>query len=51
MFLIGGVGFKAQKAAMMAAIDEIDRDSDLTNTEMLVEPYGDGFRVRRFDLP
>jgi len=51
VFLIGGAGFEAQRAAMTAAIDEIDRDGDLTNTEMLVELYGDGFRVRRFELP
>ncbi len=51
VFLVGGVGFGAQRASMLAALDDIDRDGNLTNTEVLVEPRGDGFRVRRFELP
>jgi hypothetical protein len=36
VFLVGGIGFKAQRAAMIVALEEIDRDVDLTNTEILV---------------
>lgn len=51
VFLVSRAGFDAQKSALGAALDDIDRDGDLMNTEVLVEPYGDGYRVRRFDLP
>jgi hypothetical protein len=51
VFLVAGAGFKAQKDALNAALDDIDEDSNLMNAEVLVEPYGDGYRVRRFDLP
>jgi hypothetical protein len=51
VFLVAGAGFKAQKDALNAALYDIDEDSNLMNAEVLVEPYGDGYRVRRFDLP
>jgi predicted nuclease of predicted toxin-antitoxin system len=51
VFLTGVVGIVEQSSAMRAALDDIDRNSDLTNTEVLVESHVDGFRVRRFDLP
>lgn len=51
VFLAGGVGFKAQMALMLAAIDDIDRDCDLLNMEILVEVEGSGHKVSRFPLP
>lgn len=51
IFLVGGAGFEAQRAALNAALDDIDRDGNLTNAELLVERHGKGFRVRRFELP
>ncbi len=51
VFLISSAGFGTQKGALNAALDDIDRDGDLMNTEVLVERHGDGYRVRRFDLP
>ncbi len=40
-------GRDVQQLAFAAALDEIDADADLVNLELLVEPEGDGFRVRR----
>jgi hypothetical protein len=51
VFLVSNAGLDRQKGALNAALDEIDRDGNLVNTEVLVEPYGDGYRVLRFDLP
>jgi predicted nuclease of predicted toxin-antitoxin system len=51
VFLVNCAGSAAQRSALTAALDDIDLDGNLTNTEMLVEPRGDGYRVRRFDLP
>jgi len=51
VFLISSAGVDAQIGALKAALDDIDRDGNLMNTEVLVEPYRDGYRVRRFDLP
>jgi hypothetical protein len=49
--LVSSAGFEAQRDALLAALDDIERDRNLVNTEALVEPQGDGYRVRRFDLP
>jgi hypothetical protein len=51
VFLVASAGIEAQKGALDAALDDIDRDGNLMNTEVLVEPHGGGYRVRRFDLP
>lgn len=51
IFLIDVWGTEAQRHAFAAALDDIDHDADLTNTEMLVDSYGRGYRVRRFELP
>ena len=51
VFLVANAGIEAQKGALDAALDDIDRDGNLMNTEVLVEPHGGGYRVRRFDLP
>jgi len=51
IFLAAGAGFDTQRDALLAALDDIARDDDLTNTELLVETHGNGYRVRRFDLP
>ncbi len=51
VFLVSTAGFDTQKVTLNAALDDIDQDGNLMNTEVLVEPYGDGYRVRRFDLP
>jgi predicted nuclease of predicted toxin-antitoxin system len=51
VFLVSGAGIETQRSALNAALDDMDRDGNLMNTEVLVEPYGEGFRVRRFDLP
>jgi hypothetical protein len=51
VFLVSSAGFDTQKGALTAALDDIDRDGNLVNTEVLVERLGDGYRVRRFDLP
>ena len=50
VFLAASAGIEAQKGALYAARDDIDRDGNLMNTEVLVEPHG-AYRVRRFDLP
>ena len=51
IFLVESARLEAQRASLTAALDDIDRDGDLTNTEVLVEPHDKGFRVRRFELP
>jgi hypothetical protein len=51
IFLVTSAGFEIQRDALVAALDDMEHDGDLTNTEVLVEPYGSGYRVRRFDLP
>ena len=51
VFLVGVTGTETQRHAFAAALDDIDQDADLTNTEIVVERYGDGHRIRRFDLP
>ena len=52
VFLHGVAGLAAQMNAFEAALDEIQLDSDLTNTEVLVEYLGPGqYQVARFDLP
>jgi predicted nuclease of predicted toxin-antitoxin system len=51
VFLASGAGIETQTSALNAALDDIGRDGNLMNTEVLVEPYGDEYRVRRFDLP
>ena len=51
VFLVRVGGIEAQQDALHAALDDIDQDQNLTNTEVLVEPYAGGYRVRRFDLP
>jgi hypothetical protein len=51
VFLVAGAGIDAQKRALNIALDDMDRDGDLVNAEALVEPHGNGYRIRRFDLP
>ncbi len=51
VFLVSSAGIDTQTGALNAALDDIDGDGNLLNTEVLVEPYGGGYRVRRFDLP
>jgi hypothetical protein len=51
IFLVSSAGFATQRGALLAALDDIERHGDLTNTEMLVEPHGVGYRIQRFDLP
>lgn len=53
VFLLGvDAGRNAQIASFLAALDDIDIDGDLLNTEILVRAGGDGtFNVSRFDLP
>ena len=38
VFLVSNAGLDRQKGALNAALDEIDRDGNLVNTEVLVEP-------------
>ena len=40
VFLVASAGIEAQKGALDAALDDIDRDGNLMNTEVLVEPHG-----------
>jgi hypothetical protein len=52
VFLHGVSGLTAQMDAFEAALDEIQLNPDLTNTEVLVEYLDPGrYRVSRFDLP
>ncbi len=51
IFLASSAGFEAQRGALLAALDDIERDGDVTNTEVVVEPHGEGYRVQRFELP
>ena len=51
VFLVGVTGTETQRRALAAALHDIDRDADLTNTEMLVELHGRGYHIRRFELP
>ena len=51
VFLVSSAGIDTQTGALNAALDDIDGDGNLLNTEVLVEPYGGGYRVRRLDLP
>lgn len=52
VFLEGAdAGRDTQIAAFEAALDDIDRDPQLINTELLVQFDGTSFLVSRFDLP
>jgi hypothetical protein len=52
VFLHGVAGLAAQTDAFEAALDDIQQDHNLTNTEVLVEYFGPGrYQVSRFDLP
>ncbi len=45
-------GRDIQTAAFEAALDDLDRDADLVNQEILIWPESRGvFIIRRFDLP
>jgi uncharacterized protein DUF5615 len=52
VFLHHVAGLASTMDAFLAALDDIEIDHDLTNTEVLVEHLGQGrYRVSRFDLP
>ena len=52
VFLHGVAGLAAQVDAFEAALDDIELNPDVTNTEVLVEYLGpERYQVSRFDLP
>jgi hypothetical protein len=52
VFLHGVSGLTAQMDAFEAALEDIQLNPDLTNTELLVEYLAPGrYQVSRFDLP